>query len=92
MVESLQDKLPLKIWLDTGMREEGWERTRNLRDLLIEKGWRLHNDLQYHEIEGGDHSEGAWGVRVDPFLRFLFPPPPPMNKPRPAPFVLESAR
>ena len=72
MIESLEDKLPLKIWLDTGTHEEGWERARKLRDLLVEKGWRLDDDLQYHEIEGGDHSEGAWAARVDPFCGSCF--------------------
>ena len=72
MVESLEDKLPVKIWLDTGTHEEGWERARKLRDLLVEKGWRVDDDLQYHEIEGADHSEGAWATRVDPVLRFCF--------------------
>ena len=71
---------------------KGWERARKLRDLLVEKGWRLDDDLQYHEIEGGDHSEGAWAMRVDPVLRFLFPPPPPGNKPARPPLVLESIR
>ena len=80
MVESLEDKLALKIWLDTGTHEEGWERARKLCELLMEKGWRLFDDLEYHEIEGADHSEGAWAMRVDPFLRFLFPPPPPAKK------------
>jgi predicted alpha/beta superfamily hydrolase len=70
-------KPPLKIWLDTGTNEPGWERARVLRDRLVEKGWRLHDDLHYSEIEGADHSEGAWATRVDPVLRFLFPPPPP---------------
>jgi predicted alpha/beta superfamily hydrolase len=74
MVDELDDKLPLKIWLDTGTHEEGWERARMLRDLLVEKGWRLHDDLYYQEFEGADHSEGAWAARVDPMLRFLFPP------------------
>jgi predicted alpha/beta superfamily hydrolase len=69
-------KPPLKIWLDTGTREEGWERTRELRDRLVEKGWRLHDDLYYLEADGSDHSEGAWAARMDPVLRFLFPPPP----------------
>ncbi len=73
-------KPPLKIWLDTGTREEGWERTRELRDRLVEKGWRLHDDLYYLEADGSDHSEGAWAARVDPMLRFLFPPPPPENE------------
>lgn len=70
-------KPPLKIWLDTGTHEPGWERAAVLRDKLVEKGWRLHDDLHFLEVEGADHSEGAWAARVDPILRFLFPPLPP---------------
>ncbi len=77
MVEKLDDPLPLKIWLDTGTHEPGWERARSLRDALVEKGWKLFDDLQYHEFEGADHTEGAWARRVDPALRYLFPPSPP---------------
>ncbi|HEY4285130.1 MAG TPA: alpha/beta hydrolase-fold protein, partial [Chthoniobacterales bacterium] len=76
MVEELEQKLLLKIWLDTGTNEPGWERARVLRDAMVEKGWRLYNDLQYTEVEGADHSEAAWADRVDPMLRFLFPPAP----------------
>ncbi|MEP6602930.1 MAG: alpha/beta hydrolase-fold protein [Spartobacteria bacterium] len=78
MVESLEEKLPLKIWLDTGTAEPGWEKTRTLRDKLVECGWRLHDDLSYIEAGGADHSEGAWAARVDSAMRFLFPPPPPL--------------
>ena len=74
MVEDLDAKLPLKIWLDTGTHEEGWERAQHLRDALVEKGWVLYDDLQYSERQGGEHSEAAWAERVDPALRFLFPP------------------
>lgn len=95
MLDQLYERPPLKIWLDTGTHEEGWERARVLRDLLVEKGWRLYDDLHYLEAEGADHSERAWAARVDPVLRFLFPPPPevtgrvaPVRKPR----VLERAR
>ncbi len=70
-------KPPLKIWLDTGTHEPGWERAASLRDRLVEKGWRLHDDLHYLEVEGADHSEGAWAARIDPVLRFLYPPLPP---------------
>jgi predicted alpha/beta superfamily hydrolase len=70
-------KPPLKIWLDTGTHEPGWERAANLQARLVEKGWRLHDDLHYLEVEGADHSEGAWAARIDPVLRFLYPPPPP---------------
>jgi predicted alpha/beta superfamily hydrolase len=77
MVEKLDHKLPLRIWLDIGTNEPGWERTRDLCAALVEKGWHLFDDLYYAEIEGGDHSEAAWSTRVDPALRFLFPPPAP---------------
>jgi predicted alpha/beta superfamily hydrolase len=74
MVDAIEEKLPLRIWLDTGTHEAGWERTRALRDALVERGWRLHDDLQYTEAEGAGHTESAWAARVDPMLRFLFPP------------------
>ncbi len=74
MVNELPEKLPLKIWLDAGTAEPGWERARLLREALVEVGWRLDDDLQYSEAEGASHSEGAWAARVDPVLRFLYPP------------------
>jgi predicted alpha/beta superfamily hydrolase len=73
MIEELDDRLPLRIWLDTGTNETGWERARKLRDRLVEKGWLLFHDLEYCEAEGADHNEAAWGARVESALRFLFP-------------------
>ncbi|HEY1583476.1 MAG TPA: alpha/beta hydrolase-fold protein, partial [Chthoniobacterales bacterium] len=73
LVDELPEKPPLKIWLDTGTHEEGWERAAILRDRLVEKGWRLYDDLQYNEIEGADHNEAAWAARVGDVLRFLYP-------------------
>lgn len=80
MIAALDEEArpPLKIWLDTGTNEPGWERTRVVRDDLIEKGWRLYDDLHYFEDEGGGHSEAAWAHRFDAVLRFLFPPSPPI--------------
>ena len=86
-VLALEKKLPLKIWLDTGSAEPGWERARNLCAALIDRGWNLYDDLEYHEFEGADHSEAAWGARVDPVLRFLYPP----ITPKPATHRLELA-
>src|SRR5204862_6032692 len=73
LVGILGEKPPLKIWLDTGTAEPGWELARNLRDYLIDKGWQLGVDLNYLEVKGAGHSEAAWAARVDPVLRFLFP-------------------
>jgi predicted alpha/beta superfamily hydrolase len=74
LVDSVEQKPPLKIWLDTGTREPGWEQARVLRDRLAKKGWKLLDDLHYMEVEGADHTEAAWAARVEPALRFLFPP------------------
>jgi predicted alpha/beta superfamily hydrolase len=74
LVDSIEQKPPLKIWLDTGTAEPGWEQARELVNRLLEKGWKLQKDLLYMESQGADHSEAAWAARVEPALRFLFPP------------------
>ena len=74
LVDSIEQKPPLRIWLDTGTAEPGWEQGRELRNRLIGKDWKLLDDLQYLEVKGADHSEAAWARRVEPALRFLFPP------------------
>jgi predicted alpha/beta superfamily hydrolase len=73
LVDMVEEKPPLKIWLDTGTAEPGWEQARQLCNRLVEKGWSLDVDLSYLEIKGADHSEAAWAMRVEPALRFLFP-------------------
>jgi predicted alpha/beta superfamily hydrolase len=73
LVDSIEQKPPLKVWLDIGTAEPGWEQPRELVNRLLEKGWKLQKDLQYMEAQGADHSEAAWAARVEPALRFLFP-------------------
>jgi predicted alpha/beta superfamily hydrolase len=73
LVDMVEEKPPLKIWLDTGTAEPGWEQARELCNRLVKKGWSLDVDLSYLEIKGADHSEAAWAMRVEPALRFLFP-------------------
>ena len=72
LVDSIEQKPPLKIWLDSGTAEPGWEQARELLKRLVEKGWKPPKDLQYMEAQSGDHSEAAWAARVEPALRFLF--------------------
>ena len=74
LVDSIEQKPPLKIWLDTGTAEPGWEQARELLNRLVEKGWKIQKDLQYMEAQSAGHSEAAWAARVEPALRFLFPP------------------
>jgi predicted alpha/beta superfamily hydrolase len=74
-VAALGKKPDLRIWLDMGTKEamRALPDARLLRDGLVEKGWRLGEDLAYSEVEGAEHTESAWAQRVDPMLRFLFP-------------------
>jgi predicted alpha/beta superfamily hydrolase len=69
----VREKPPLKIWLDMGTAEPEWEQVHELRDALIDRGWRPGVDLKYLEAEGAGHNEASWAARVEPALRFLFP-------------------
>jgi predicted alpha/beta superfamily hydrolase len=64
-----------RIWLDVGTREGGRtvQDVEQFRDVLLQKGWRLEQDLHYERVEGAQHNEAAWAQRVGPFLRFLYP-------------------
>jgi predicted alpha/beta superfamily hydrolase len=73
-VRALRRKPPVRIWLDIGTAEPGWEKTRLLRDALAGRGWRMGSDLHYLEAEGQPHSETAWAERVGPLLRWLLGP------------------
>lgn len=83
VVRTTKHKPPIKIWLDIGTLEgrtiDEKEKityavrdVRDLRDVLIAKGFRLHYDLEYLEVEGGEHNEAAWAKRVDKILLFFF--------------------
>ncbi len=66
-----------KVWLDVGT-EEGSEPAKFVRDVrafrdrFLAQGWEMDRDLKYHEDEGAQHNERAWGRRMGPALRFLY--------------------
>lgn len=74
-VKALDGRPASRIWLDTGTAEgvHALSDVRALRDAMVEKGWRLGDDLAYTEVDGAPHSEAAWAARVDQVLEFLFP-------------------
>ena len=37
---------------------------REMRDLLVARGWNLGGQLRYLEDPDGDHDEASWGRRV----------------------------
>ena len=74
-VEQIPRKTGQRIWLDIGTNEgrRAMPDVRALKRMLVKKGWRIGKDLEYREIQGGQHSEYAWAERVGPMLKFLFP-------------------
>ena len=65
-----------RIWLDMGTGEGDVmvRGARRLRDTLQARGWTVGDNLRYVEIPDAPHHESAWAERVEPMLRFLFPP------------------
>ena len=74
-VQALPAKLPVRIWLEVGVREgESFlASNRHLRDALVAKGWTLGGDLHYDEQEDGAHDEISWASRVPGMLAVLSP-------------------
>ena len=78
-VRKAKGRFHQKIWLDTGTCEGNAPETcirnvRDLRDALLERGWKLGHDLRHVEDEGAGHDEKAWGYRMKDALTFLFSP------------------
>jgi predicted alpha/beta superfamily hydrolase len=61
----------VRVWLDTGTAEPGWETVPLFRDTLVAAGWTLGDDLAYREYPGAEHTEKAWAARIGDVLRFL---------------------
>lgn len=76
-----------RIYLDVGTNEAGnmvqnpvdapgasrryLESVRQVRDLLVRRGWKPDTTLKYVEDEGAVHREDAWARRLPDALRFL---------------------
>ncbi|MBA4136205.1 MAG: esterase [Opitutus sp.] len=68
---SLKRRLDVRLWIDMGTAEPGWEVAQLFRDTLVNAGWTLGENLEYHEIPGAEHSEQAWAARLGAVLNFL---------------------
>jgi len=67
----LRKKPGVRLWLDMGTAEPGWEAIRLLRDALVAKGWRPGGDLAYGEVAGAGHTEAAWAARLGDVLQWI---------------------
>jgi predicted alpha/beta superfamily hydrolase len=68
----LRKKPPVRLWLDMGTAEPGWETVRAMRDGLVKRGWKPGRDLHYREVAGAEHTEHAWGGRIGDVITWLF--------------------
>lgn len=69
----LKGRLPIRVWMDAGTREEVYIRdTAMLQAVLVSKGWDIE---QTHRLigEGDGHDGKAWEKRIGPMFTFLFP-------------------
>ena len=73
----------LKFWFQTGLKDESSDRNKNgvidsiddTLDLIVEltkKGYRPFHDIQYLELEHGEHNLKTWGEALPHFLRWAF--------------------
>ncbi|MDP9048494.1 MAG: esterase family protein [Bacteroidota bacterium] len=83
IVRDAQDKPDLKIWLQTGTKDETTDRNKNgiidsiddtidLIKELEQKGFKRPVDIQYLEVFGGNHNTETWAKALPKFLVWAF--------------------
>jgi predicted alpha/beta superfamily hydrolase len=73
----LEDKRPLRIYLDSGWPADNYEPTLAVRDALLESGWSFGADLLHFAFPRAAHDERAWASRIHLPFQFLFGKTPP---------------
>jgi enterochelin esterase-like enzyme len=74
----------MKFWFQTGLNDEYSDRNKNgvidsiddTLDLIVEltkKGYRPFHDIQYLELENGEHNLKTWAEALPHFLKWAFP-------------------
>jgi enterochelin esterase-like enzyme len=83
IVKNTAIKPDLKIWLQTGTKDETSDRNKNgiidsiddTVDLIRElefKGYKRPVDIQYLEVVGGSHNTETWAKAMPKFLIWAF--------------------
>ena len=90
-VRETAGKPALRLWFQTGTRDETEDRDGNgvidaiqdTTELLAElaaKGFRPGRDMAYHQVEDGEHHESTWARALPEFLRWALPPSPDLRR------------
>lgn len=83
-IRSGRYKKGMKFWFQTGQKDEQHDRNKNgvidsiddTLDLIVEltkKGYRPFHDIQYVELEHGEHNLNTWAEAMPHFLEWAFP-------------------
>ncbi len=67
-----EPRRPLRLYLDSGWPGDNYEVTRDLADLLVERGYRRGSDMLYLAFPHAAHDETAWSMRCHIPFQFLF--------------------
>lgn len=67
-----RDHQALRIYVDCGTIRDGAAKSRKVRDVYAQRGWREGFDFHYREEPGAEHNERFWRERVWRALEFLF--------------------
>lgn len=67
-----EEKRPNRIYLDSGWPKDNYEATNAMRDLLINRGYRLGEDLMQFSFPEGLHDESSWAGRIHLPFQFFF--------------------
>ncbi len=73
----------MRFWFEAGTHDELSDRNRNgvidaiddTLDLIVElvhKGYRPFHDIEYVEVEGGEHNQRTWAKAMPEFLKWAF--------------------
>jgi enterochelin esterase-like enzyme len=83
MLKLAKKKQGMKFWFEVGTNDETDDRnnngiidsiddTRDVINLLVDLGYHPHQDIEYVEIDGGEHNQQTWGQVMPEFLIWLF--------------------
>ena len=67
-----EPKRDIIIYLDSGWPRDNFDATNAMRDLLIDRGYRLGDDLLQFSFPEDSHHEGSWGGRIHIPFQFFF--------------------
>ncbi len=67
-----EPKRGVRFYLDSGWPRDNYEVTRDMRALLIRRGFREGDDLHYYAFPEALHNEKAWALRVHLPLQSFF--------------------